>query len=358
MDNTKLVLVTGSSGLVGSESVKYYCDKGYNVIGIDNDMRKALFGEEGSTEWNKKLLEETYSDNFTHYSIDIRNIETIRNIFLNNPFDLIIHTASQPSHDWAVRDPFVDFSINASGTLNLLENYRKHCPTGAVFIFTSTNKVYGDRPNSLPLAEWETRFDLLDSQPCYCGINEEMSIDNSKHSLFGVSKLSADVLVQEYGKYFGLNTGIFRCGCVTGPAHSGTQLHGFLSYLVHCIMTGKEYTIFGYKGKQVRDNIHAYDLVTAFDEFYKNSGERKRKRKGEVYNMGGSRHSNISMLEAIQEIENISGKKANIAYSDIVRIGDHKWYISDISKFKNDYPEWKYKYDMKHILKELVNNIK
>lgn len=350
---SKLVLVTGSSGLVGSEAVKFYCEREYNVIGIDNNMRKTLFGNEASTEWNKNKLIKTYSDNFTHYNIDIRNEDIIKNIFLNDQFDLIIHTASQPSHDYAAKEPFVDFSINANGTLILLENYRKHCPD-ATFIFTSTNKVYGDMPNNLPLVEQETRYDIpncfISQDTNYDGINERMSIDNSKHSLFGVSKLSGDLLVQEYGKYFGLKTGIFRCGCVTGPAHSGTQLHGFLSYLVRCIMVGEKYTIFGYKGKQVRDNIHSLDLISAFDEFCRNP------KKGEVYNMGGSRCSNISMLEAISEIEDISGKKANIEYSDDVRIGDHKWYISDVNKFKNDYPGWNYKYDIHQILKELVES--
>lgn len=349
------VLVTGSSGLVGSEAVRFYCDKGFQVFGIDNNMRKLFFGNDADTEWNRDILERTYPDNFHHLNMDIRNEHFIGKLFYEVGFDLIIHAASQPSHDWATKEPFVDFSINANGTLILLEKYRKYCPD-AVFIFVSTNKVYGDTPNRLLFVEKETRFDLVDCHPGYCGISEGMSIDNSKHSLFGVSKLAGDLLVQEYGKYFGLNTGIFRCGCITGPAHSGTQLHGFLSYLVRCIMTGKKYTIFGYKGKQVRDNIHSYDLITVFDEYFKESVRGRGKGKGEVYNMGGSRHSNISILEAISEIEEISGKKANIEYIDESRIGDHIWYISDVSKFKDHYPSWNYKYDIHMILKELIES--
>lgn len=342
----KYILVTGSSGLIGSESVKFYCKKGYNVIGIDNDMRKRFFGDDASTEWNKKLLESAFPKNYQHLNIDIRDNKSIEDLFTNTKFDLIIHAAGQPSHDWAATDPFTDFTINANGTLILLENYRKFCPE-SIFIFVSTNKVYGDTPNLLPLIEKENRFDLDEDNHFYNGIDESMSIDNSKHSLFGVSKLSADILTQEYGKYFGLNTGVFRCGCVTGPAQSAIQLHGFLAYLVFSIITGKKYTIFGYKGKQVRDNIHSYDLVSAFNEFFKNP------KKGEAYNIGGSRYSNISIKEAITEIERLTGKKANIEYTDKSRIGDHIWYISNVAKFKDHYPDWNYKYNTHQILKEL-----
>ena len=339
------ILVTGSAGLIGSESVKFFAERDFKVIGIDNNMRQYFFGKEASTEWNRKLLEQKYK-NYKHYNIDIRNDKTIKNIFQKHKFNLIIHTAAQPSHDWAAKEPYTDFSVNAMGTLVLLENFRKYCPK-AVFIFTSTNKVYGDRPNTLPFIELKTRYELPKNHRYYKGIDETMSIDDCKHSLFGASKVAADIFTQEYGKYFGLKTGIFRGGCLTGPAHSGTMLHGFLAYLVKCIATGQKYTIIGYKGKQVRDNIHSYDLVNAFYHFY------KKPRFGEVYNMGGARHSNISMLEAIEKIKNILGKKAKIKYQSSPRIGDHIWYISDVSKFKKHYPKWDFKYDIDMILEEM-----
>ena len=346
------VLITGSAGLIGSEAVKFYCNKGYSVTGVDNNMRKYFFGEEASTEWNKELLEKKFPNNYTHYNIDIRDKEKIEELFKNHKFDLIIHAAAQPSHDWAAKEPFTDFEINANGTLILLENFRKHCPE-AVFIFTSTNKVYGDTPNKFKLVEKETRYEL-DPSCKYAkeGFDETLTIDNSKHSLFGASKVAADVLVQEYGKYFNLKTGVFRGGCLTGPAHSGTELHGFLAYLVKCVAEEKEYTIFGYKGKQVRDNIHSYDLVNALDNFFQNP------RTGEAYNIGGSRFSNISMMEAITKIENLLGKKANIKYVEKNREGDHIWYVSNVSKFKNHYPNWNYKYDIDLILKEICDHFK
>ncbi|MFA6048910.1 MAG: NAD-dependent epimerase/dehydratase family protein [Candidatus Micrarchaeia archaeon] len=341
---SKKVLVTGSGGLIGSESAKFFCEKGFDVAGIDNDLRASFFGSEASTKWNAEALSKTF-ENYLHFSADIRDEKTIREIFEKNHFDLIIHCAAQPSHDWAAKDPKTDFTVNANGTLNLLENFRQYCPN-ATFIFTSTNKVYGDTPNALPLIELETRFELPEDHPYYNGIDESMSIDQSLHSLFGVSKTAADLLVQEYGKYFGLNTSVFRGGCLTGPAHSGTELHGFLAYLVKCISTGREYTIYGYNGKQVRDNIHSRDLVKAFYEVY------KRPMKGEAYNIGGSRHSNVSMLEAIQKIEEITGKKANVQYVEKNRVGDHKWYVSDVSKFKRHYPDWSFEYDTDRILRE------
>jgi len=344
-------LITGSAGLIGSESVRFFAKQGFEIIGIDNDMRKYFFGSEASTRWNKKILEEKYPKQYQHYDVDIRNNHEIERIFQNHSFDLIIHTAAQPSHDWAASDPFTDFDVNAKGTLILLENYRQYCPE-AVFIFTSTNKVYGDRPNLLPLQEKETRYELPKNHYYYNGIDENMSVDNSKHSLFGISKLAADMMVQEYGKYFGLNTGVFRGGCLTGPAHSGTQLHGFLAYLAKCIALGKKYTIFGYKGKQVRDNIHSYDLVNAFYHFYKNP------QKGEVYNIGGSRFSNISMLETIKKIEKLLGKKAKIEYEEQNRKGDHIWYISDVSKFKAHYPDWDFQYSIDDILEDICKNIR
>lgn len=338
------VLVTGSCGLIGSESVKFFA-KNFDVIGVDNDMRAYFFGEEASTSWNRKLLEKKYK-NYKHYDLDIRDNRELRKIFKNNKFDLIIHCAAQPSHDWAAKEPITDFEVNALGTMYLLENFRKYSE-GAVFIFTSTNKVYGDTPNSLPLIELDKRFELPKNHKYYKGIDESMSIDNSKHSIFGASKVAADVMVQEYGKYFGLKTAVFRGGCLTGPAHSGTKLHGFLAYLVKCIATGQKYTVFGYKGKQVRDNIHSFDLVNAFYSVYKNP------KKGEAYNIGGSRHSNISILEAIEKIEKILKKKANFEYVNKNREGDHIWYISDVSKFKNHYPNWDFKYNGDMILEDI-----
>jgi len=343
----KKLLVTGSAGLIGSEAVRFFSRKNYEIFGIDNDMRAYFFGKEASTDWNRKKLEESHL-NYRHLSIDIRDEKKIEKVFRQNKFDVVIHTAAQPSHDWAAKEPLTDFTINANGTLILLENFRKYTPNG-VFIFTSTNKVYGDRPNSLPFVELETRYELPKDHRFYQGIDESMSIDNSVHSIFGASKIAADILVQEYGKYFGLNTAIFRGGCLTGPAHSGTQLHGFLAYLVKCIAIGLEYKIFGYNGKQVRDNIHSYDLVNAFYHVVQNP------RKGEVYNMGGSRHSNVSMLEAIVKIEKRLGKKAKVDYIDENRIGDHIWYVSDVSKFQKHYPKWEYKYGIDRIIEELCN---
>lgn len=339
-------MVTGSAGLIGSESVKYFSEKGFETIGIDNNMRAYFFGGDASTKWNEEKLK---NDNkyYRHYDIDIRSKEGIKNVFKDHKFDLIIHTAAQPSHDWAAKEPFTDFEINANGTLNLLENFRHYCPE-AVFIFTSTNKVYGDTPNYLPLVEKDKRWEVDESHPfAKEGIDETMSIDNSKHSIFGASKVAADIMVQEYGKYFTLKTATFRGGCLTGPAHSGAELHGFLAYLIKCINSGNKYTIFGYKGKQVRDNIHSFDLVNAFYHVYKDP------KCGEVYNIGGSRHSNISVLEAIEKIENILGKKANYDYSDFNRSGDHIWYISDVSKLKKHYPKWTYTYNIDMILKDM-----
>ena len=348
----KTIIVTGAGGLIGSESVRYFCEKGFNVIGIDNDTRAYFFGQEASTKWALKNLSEKYA-NFKNYVADIRDFDAISLIFkeYSSDIDLIIHAAAQPSHDWAAKEPFTDFTINANGTLNLLEATRQFCPS-AVFIFTSTNKVYGDTPNYLPLVELETRWEIDKNHPYFKeGIDEKMSIDHSKHSLFGASKVAADVMVQEYGKYFGMKTGVFRGGCLTGPNHSGAELHGFLAYLMKCAITGKQYTIFGYKGKQVRDNIHSFDLVEMFWNFYKNP------RPGEVYNAGGGRYSNCSMQEAITMCEDISGKKMNYKYSDDNRIGDHIWYISDLTKFKNHYPNWKQKHNISMILGDIYNGI-
>ena len=341
----KTALITGSGGLIGSESVKFLHDKGFFVVGLDNDMRSYFFGTDASTRWNTDNLISSFPC-YKHYSVDIRDKKALTEIFLAHQFDLIIHCAAQPSHDWAAREPYTDFEINAYGTLILLEHFRQHCPD-AVFIFTSTNKVYGDTPNTLPLIECETRYEIDKNHLYADGIDETMSIDTCKHSLFGASKASADLFVQEYGRYFNLSTACFRGGCLTGPAHSPAELHGFLAYLVKCIATGHEYTIFGYHGKQVRDNIHSYDLVNAFYHFYQNP------RSGEVYNIGGARHSNISILEAISAIEKRMGKKATIAYKNENRIGDHIWYISSVAKFMSHYPTWQFTYDINRILDEL-----
>jgi len=343
-----IILVTGSAGLIGSESVRFFCERGFTVVGIDNNMRQVFFGENASTEWNRDRLLQEYHNKYIHHTIDIRDHEGIAQIFqtYGKDIELIIHTAAQPSHDWAARDPYTDFTVNANGTLVLLENTRQICPD-AVFIFCSTNKVYGDTPNFLPLVEQELRWEILESHPYVKGIDERMSIDQCKHSLFGASKVAADVLVQEYGRYFGIKSAAFRGGCLTGPSHSGTELHGFLSYLMKCTITGKHYQVYGYKGKQVRDNIHSYDLVNAFYHFY------KAPRVAEVYNIGGSRFSNCSMLEAIQECEAIADKKLNWSYADSNRIGDHIWWISDIQKFENHYPEWNLTYGITDILKQI-----
>jgi CDP-paratose 2-epimerase len=343
-----IAVVTGSAGLIGSESVKFLCDKGFYVVGIDNDMRQYFFGPEASTQWNLSTLTASLP-NFKNEASDIRDFESIKSIFARygREIELVVHTAAQPSHDWAAREPFTDFTVNANGTLNLLEATRQFCPE-AVFIFTSTNKVYGDTPNRLPLIETPTRWEVAETHPYYeHGIDEGMSIDDCKHSLFGASKVAADIMVQEYGKYFGMKTATFRGGCLTGPGHSGAELHGFLAYLMKCAVTGKQYRIFGYKGKQVRDNIHSYDLVNAFYHFYQSP------RSGEVYNMGGARHSNCSMLEAIRLCEEITGNKLNTQYVDDNRIGDHIWWISDVNKFKSHFPDWTHTRNVNDILSEI-----
>jgi CDP-paratose 2-epimerase len=343
----KTVLITGSAGLIGSECVKRFAREGFKVVGIDNDLRKWFFGQEASTAANRQRLLETVKG-YEHHDLDIRDQAAISELFrrLGADIVLVVHTAAQPSHDWAARDPHADFTVNANGTLVLLEATRQFCPD-AVFIFTSTNKVYGDTPNRLPLMELPTRWEIDPAHPYQQGIPEEMSIDQTKHSLFGASKVAADVLVQEYGRYFGMKTACFRGGCLTGPAHAGTELHGFLAYLMKCTVTGRPYRVFGYQGKQVRDNIHSHDLVEAFWHFY------QAPRTGEVYNIGGGRHSNCSMLEAIGLCEAISGRKLDWTYVEDNRLGDHVWWISDVRKFRSHYPTWRYRYDVPEVLAEI-----
>lgn len=346
----KIVVVTGSAGLIGAEASRFFHAQGYFVVGVDNDMRREFFGEDASTAWSREGLEREL-ENYEHQRLDIRDREGVEQLFRRYGADIkaVIHTAAQPSHDWAARDPHTDFTVNANGTLTLLEATRQFC-RDASFIFTSTNKVYGDNPNLLPLVERESRWEISEDHPFFeHGIDETMSVDHTKHSLFGASKLAADALVQEYGRYFQMHTACFRGGCLTGPGHSGAQLHGFLSYLAKCAVNGLPYTVFGYKGKQVRDNIHAHDLVQMFWHFH------LAPRVGEVYNAGGGRHSNCSMQEAIRLLEEMTGNTMDVTYSDDNRIGDHIWYISDTRKFQRHYPHWAYTYDMRQTLEEIVN---
>jgi CDP-paratose 2-epimerase len=343
-----LAIVTGSAGLIGSETVRFLADAGFDIIGIDNDLRRQFFGEEASTSRNRQELLRAYPERYRHHDLDIRDQDAVEALFARHgsAISFVVHTAAQPSHDWAAREPRTDFFVNAVATHNLLEATRLHAPE-AVFVFTSTNKVYGDTPNRLPLIEQDTRYEIDAAHAFVNGIDESMSIDASTHSLFGASKVAADVLVQEYGRYFGMPTVCFRGGCLTGPNHSGTMLHGFLSYLMKCVCTNTPYQVFGYKGKQVRDNIHSADLVSAFFEFY------KAPRPGEVYNIGGSRFSHCSMLEAITLCEEISGRTLNWSYVDQNRRGDHIWYVSDTGKFKQHYPGWQQIYDVRALLKDI-----
>ncbi len=343
-----VVVITGSAGLIGSEAARHFAAQGLHVVGIDNDMRREFFGEEASSRGQRMRLQRELGNRYTHVDGDIRDDTLIDPLFRTYASDisLVVHTAAQPSHDWAARAPKTDFSVNAFGTLNLLEATRQFAPR-AVFIFTSTNKVYGDTPNRLPLAEQELRWEIDPSHTYAAGIREDMSIDQTLHSLFGASKVAADVLVQEYGRYFDLATGVFRGGCLTGPNHSGAQLHGFLAYLMKCAVTGTPYTVFGYSGKQVRDNIHAADLIAAFDQFFHSP------RNGEVYNIGGGRQSNCSMLEAIALCQEITSNPMNWTYSETNRSGDHIWWISGLDKFKSHYPNWKLTRDVPSILREI-----
>lgn len=343
-----VVIVTGSAGLVGSDAVRFCAQQGMDVVGIDNDMRKYFFGSGASTSGNRQDLERTVAG-YRHFESDIRDKEAVEAIFSRyaGNIALVIHAAAQPSHDWAATEPITDFTVNANGTLNLLEATRKYCPD-AVFIFASTNKVYGDTPNRLPLVELEKRWEIAEDHAYHAyGIDESMSIDQTLHSLFGASKSAADLLVQEYGRYFGMKTACFRAGCLTGPSHAGAELHGFLAYLVKCAVEKGRYTVYGYKGKQVRDNLHAYDLVQAFWHFFENP------RSGEVYNIGGGRQVNCSMLEAIEITERICECSMNWSYQPTNRIGDHIWWISDTRKFQSHYPGWKTTYSIEQIIAEI-----
>jgi CDP-paratose 2-epimerase len=341
-------IVTGSGGLIGSESVAHFIESGFDVVGLENDMRSRFFGPDASTAPTTERLLSAYGGSFRSLFLDVRDAAGVERAFgqVRESLEVVVHAAAQPSHDWAARDPQTDFTINANGTLNLLEATRRYAPE-ATFVFCSTNKVYGDLPNQLPLVETESRLDLPVDHRYYGGIDTSMSIDRSTHSLFGVSKAAADLLVQEYGRYFDLSTVCFRCGCLTGPNHAGAELHGFLSYLMRCTMTGEPYTVYGYGGKQVRDNIHSADLVAAFDAF------RQAPRTAAVYNIGGGRESNCSMLEAIELCQQITGQELQWELSDQNRIGDHRWWISDLAEFQADYPEWRITYDVEAVLQEI-----
>ena len=343
-----VALVSGSAGLIGSESVRHFASLGLQVVGIDNDMRRYFFGEDGSTAWSVLRLTSELGDAYTHFDVDVRDRDGLANVFRKYGADIavVIHAAAQPSHDWAAKEPYTDFDVNAVGTLNMLENTRLHAPD-APFIHCSTNKVYGDRPNTLPLVELETRYEIAPDHPYAQGIPEDMSIDHSLHSIFGVSKVAADVTVQEYGKYFGLRTAAFRGGTLTGPAHSAAELHGFLAYLMRCVMEGRTYNLYGYKGKMVRDAIHSHDVLTAFEAFFRNP------RSSQVYNLGGGRHSNTSHIEAFRLAEEISGREAKIQYVEENRVGDHQWWISSVARFADHYPDWKMTYDVPAILREI-----
>jgi len=346
-----ILIITGSGGLIGSESVKFFSRKFKKIIGIDNNMRSYFFGKNASVHKNIHDIKKNFR-NYEHYNLDIRNIKKLKKIFqkYNNKISFIIHCAAQPSHDWAAKEPFVDYSINSTGTLNILENLRLYCPK-AKLAHLSTNKIYGDRPNTLPIQEKRKRYEIKKNNKFYKkGIDEYMNIDDCKHSLFGASKLSADIYCQEYIKYFNLKIGIFRAGCLTGPLHNGAELHGFLSYLIKTAKKKKIYKIFGYKGKQVRDNIHSEDVVSALWEFY------KVKNNSGIYNMGGGRINSCSILEVIEILKKKYNIKMKYKIIKSNRIGDHIWYISDMSKFKNKHKKWKIKKKLDQIINEMIKN--
>lgn len=343
-----IALITGSAGLIGSQAAEHFAGLGLTVVGVDNDMRKVFFGDDSSTAWMADALGEKLGDRYIHRGLDIRDRPGVASLFaeFGSDIELIVHTAAQPSHDWAARDPFTDFDVNAVGTLNMVENTRLQCPE-AVFIFTSTNKVYGDTPNRLPLIEHETRWEIDPTHDYANGIREDMSIDMTKHSLFGSSKVAADVVVQEYGRYFGMKTACFRGGTLTGPNHSAAELHGFLAYVMQCTMTGSPYRVFGYKGKQVRDAIHSSDLINCFEHVW------RAPRSAEVYNIGGGRFSNCSVREAIAMCQDITGRPLDHTYVEDNRIGDHIWWIGSNARFEEHYPDWSLQYDVRAILEEM-----
>ncbi len=347
-DAMPIAIVTGSGGLIGSEAARHYAGRGFDVLGVENDLRASFFGLEASTaRTTQRLVDEL--EGFRTVDMDIRDREGIESLFARHAGDveLIVHTAAQPSHDWAASDPHTDFTVNANGTLNLLQAARDHCPD-ATFIFCSTNKVYGDRPNFLPLRDTGLRLELPEDHEWFDGIDTTMSVDRCLHSLFGVSKAAADLMVQEYGRYFDMPTVCFRGGCLTGPSHAGAKLHGFLSYLMKCTVTGERYTVFGYEGKQVRDNIHSADVVKAFDAFH-----AAPKGGGAVYNLGGGRTSNCSMLEAINVCEEITGRKLDYEISDQNRVGDHRWWISSLEEFQADYPDFRVEVGVRDVLEQI-----
>jgi CDP-paratose 2-epimerase len=350
-----VAVVTGSAGLIGSQAAMHFASLGLDVVGVDNDMRRVFFGDDSSTAWMVGELERTLGERYTHANVDIRDRAGIDALFATYGSDiaLVIHTAAQPSHDWAAREPFTDFDVNAVGTLNVLEATRQHC-IDATFIFTSTNKVYGDTPNRLPLVEQDTRWEIDPSHTYVDGIREDMSIDTTLHSIFGASKVAADVMVQEYGRYFGMYTSVFRGGTLTGPNHAAAELHGFLAYVMQCTMTGTPYRVFGYQGKQVRDAIHSADLISCFDHVYR-AAQDGSPRSGEVYNIGGGRFSNCSVLEAISLCEDITGKRLDWTYVDDNRVGDHIWWIGDNGRFAEHYPGWSLTYDVPTILAEMYD---
>ncbi len=343
-----VAIVTGSAGLIGSEAVRHFASLGFDLVGIDNDMRQQFFGPEASTAWNKGRLMSDLGPAYSHYDTDIRDRDALAKIFRRYGSDIavVIHTAAQPSHDWAVRDPFTDFDVNAVGTLNVLQNTRDHCLHAPV-IYCSTNKVYGDRPNSLPYVELDTRWEIEDSHPYSEGITEDMSIDSCMHSVFGASKVAADIMTQEFGRYFEMRTVCFRGGTLSGPAHSATELHGFLGYVMRCAMEQRTYSVFGYKGKMVRDAIHSRDVIAAFEAFFRDP------RSAAVYNLGGGRYSNASHLEVFAIAEKITGNEMRTQYHEANRIGDHKWWIGSNARFSADYPSWEQIYDVPTIMQDI-----
>jgi CDP-paratose 2-epimerase len=347
-DRVSVAVVTGAGGLIGAETARRFGGLGLHVVGIDNDMRGRFFGAEASTAAEIQRLERDLGAGYTHHHVDIRDRDSVAAIFrgLGTSTAVVIHAAAQPSHDWAAGDPFTDFDINAVGTLNVLQAAREHC-IDAPFVFCSTNKVYGDRPNELPLEEQETRWEVPAGHPAHGGIGEDMAIDATLHSVFGASKVAADVLVQEYGRYFGMRTACFRGGTLTGPAHRATELHGFLAYIVRCTMERRTYNLFGYKGKQVRDAIHAHDVAAAFEAFF------RQPRSAEIYNLGGGRHANASNLEAIALAEQIVGQPLEVVYKDEARVGDHRWWIGSNARFEGHYPGWELTYDVPRIMQEI-----